>query len=78
MRAAIHSNDHTPSNVHLIGGGREAVFEFDCQRRTVRLRDNFSGFRISELRDFAEWLLEILDALCAEWRRIHGDDQGIP
>jgi hypothetical protein len=74
MRAVLYSNDHTPPNVHVIGGGREAVFEFDCQTRTVRLRDNFSGFRISELRDFEEWLLEILDRLSAEWRGIHGDN----
>jgi Domain of unknown function (DUF4160) len=74
MRAALYSNDHTPPNVHVLGRGREAVFEFDCQNGTVILRDNFSGFRISEIRQFEEWLLEILDRLCAKWREIHGDN----
>jgi hypothetical protein len=73
MRAAIHSNDHKPPNVHVIGGGCEVVFEFECKARRIRLRDNFSDFRVSKIRKIEEWLLEILDVLCAKWREIHGD-----
>jgi hypothetical protein len=72
IRVAIYANDHPPPHVHAIrpGGGR-AKFELNCPEGPVRLVDQ-TGFRRAEIADIGAAVAAELDAICAEWRRIHG------
>jgi hypothetical protein len=72
LRVVIWPNDHRPAHVHVIGGGREAVFNLNCPDGPVRLRESF-GFRLTRLNGVEAALMAELSALCAEWSRIHGD-----
>jgi hypothetical protein len=71
LRVVIYPNDHRPAHVHVIGGGGEAVFDLNCPVGPVDVRENygFSGRQIKRIKN----LLKVhLQALCAEWRKIHG------
>ncbi len=43
MRVVIYPNDHRPVHVHVIGGGREAVFDLHCPEGPPEIRENY-GF----------------------------------
>ena len=73
MRVAIYPNDHGPAHVHVIGPGVEAVFDLRCPRGPPVLRESH-GFRLAQANRVTQRLAAELDALCAHWRRIHGDD----
>lgn len=70
LRIVIYPNDHRPAHVHVIGPDVEAVYLLHCPEGPLELRESF-GFRTAELNDIASVLRDDLDALCAEWERIH-------
>ena len=70
LRAAVYFNDHRPAHVHVIGRGREAVFNLNCAAGPVRLRENY-GFSHAEISPMAKTLAKHLAALCRAWERIH-------
>ena len=72
IRVAIYANDHPPPHVHAIrrGGGR-VKFELNCPDGPVRLVDQ-TGFRRTEIVEIGAAIAAELEAICAEWRRIHG------
>ena len=51
MRVVIYSNDHRPAHVHVIGAGKEAVFELNCPPGPVVLRENYGFSRGGNHRD---------------------------
>ncbi len=71
-RVAIYPNDHRPAHVHVLGGGREAVFILHCPDGPPELR----GSHRFVARELAAIVLELeraLPALCAQWSDLHGD-----
>jgi len=71
-RVTIYTNDHRPAHVHVKASGREAVFNLNCPAGPVELRENF-GFSHPALNKLAGQLEDNRDALCAEWRNLHGN-----
>ena len=71
-RVVIYSNDHRPPHVHVIGSEEHARFELLCDLGGLRLLSNV-GFRLTQIRQIAAYLLRHLAHLCDEWKRIHGD-----
>jgi len=72
LRVVIHTNDHRPANVHVIGKGCEAVFEPNCPTGPVKLRENYR-FNQSELTSIEGCLTHLLGTVCEAWERLHGD-----
>jgi hypothetical protein len=70
LRAMIYPADHTPAHVHVMGGGKEALFNLQCPNGPVALRENY-GFSRTEAARIREALDEAVLMLCREWRRIH-------
>jgi hypothetical protein len=71
LRVVIYPNDHRPVHVHIIGNGCEAVFNLHCPQGPPELRENY-GFSRKELVRIADELAANLEALCRQWRKIHG------
>ena len=71
LRVVIYPNDHRPAHVHVIGTGKEAVFDLHCPDGAPELRENF-GFLLREVGRIKSALAANLAALCEEWRMIHG------
>jgi uncharacterized protein DUF4160 len=71
LRVVIYPNDHRPAHIHIIGAGREAVFNLHCRAGTVELRDNY-GFSRRDIPRIKAALRTRLTALCDQWRNIHG------
>lgn len=72
LRVVIYSNDHRPAHVHVIGGGREAVFDLHCPNGPPELRENY-GFSRTDAGCVKAALNASLALLCDEWRKVHGD-----
>ena len=72
LRVVVYPNDHRPAHVHVIGPGSEAVLVLNCPDRSPELWENF-GFDRSRIGHIRNALADVLPALCAEWRQIHGD-----
>jgi Domain of unknown function (DUF4160) len=72
LRAVIYPNDHRPAHVHVIGQGREAVFDLHCPKGLPELRENYR-FGLRELNRLEAAIADNLAGLCGEWERIHGD-----
>lgn len=72
IRVAIYANDHPPPHVHAIrrGGGR-AKFELNCPDGPVRLVEQ-AGFRLVDIKEIGALIASSLEAICDEWRRVHG------
>jgi len=73
LRVVIYPNDHRPAHVHVIGGGREAVFELNCPAGPAEVRENY-GFSGRAIRKIEVALTNDLDELCREWEGIHGSE----
>lgn len=73
LRVVIYSNDHRPEHVHVIGAGLEAVFELNCPKGLVALRETY-GFGTAQLRTLTQRLTFAVAALCRAWEEIHGID----
>ena len=71
LRVVIYPNDHRPVHVHIIGGGREAVFKLHCPKGPPELRENH-GFSGNDLGKILAELAGNLGGMCKEWRAIHG------
>jgi hypothetical protein len=71
LRVVVYPNDHRPPHVHVIGNGHEAVFELQCPKGPVNLRENY-GFWRADLAAIVTNLNEHLELLCAAWEKIHG------
>jgi hypothetical protein len=69
----VHTNDHPPANIHVIGHGCEAVFNLNCPCGPVELRENYR-FSKRELGRIEQELNAHLSELCNEWEKIHGAD----
>jgi len=70
-RVVIHTNDHRPAHVHVIGAGNEAIVRLNCPEGPPELLVN-RGFGRGELRRTVEALASEVAALCDAWRRMHG------
>ena len=70
LRIVVYPNDHRPAHVHVIGDGREAVF--DPPAGPPGLRENY-GFSIAAVRRIEAGLSANLAGPLDEWRRIHGE-----
>jgi hypothetical protein len=71
LRVVVYPNDHRPAHVHLIGRGKEAVFNLNCPDGEVELRENY-GFASRELAKARGVLQENQARLCQQWEEIHG------
>ena len=71
LRVVVYPNDHRPAHVHVIGQGREAVFELNRPVGGVTLRENYA-FSGRDLARIEEALIQSLADLLAAWERIHG------
>ena len=71
LRVTIYLNDHRPAHVHVIGAGKEAVFDLHCPEGPPELRENY-GFPRPELTRIVADLAVRLAELCDAWERIHG------
>jgi len=47
LSVVVYPNDHRPAHVHVIGGGREAVFVLNCPKGPPVLRENYVSLRRS-------------------------------
>lgn len=72
LRIAIYPNDHRPAHVHVRGAAGEAVFILHCPDGPPELRESY-GFKRTELGRVANMIASELAALCAQWRKHHGD-----
>ncbi|MCG5495366.1 MULTISPECIES: DUF4160 domain-containing protein [Ectothiorhodospira] len=73
LRVVIYPADHRPAHVHVIGSQGEAVFVLGCSGGYTELRENH-GFPGHEVRRISKVLDQHKEALCGQWRQIHGDD----
>ena len=73
LRVVVYPNDHRPAHVHVIGGGREAVFRLNCPTGPVELRENY-GFSRHEIGPIGAELAEQLEAICRAWGEIHEEE----
>jgi hypothetical protein len=71
FRVVIYPNDHRPAHVHVIGAGCEAVFNLNCPKGPIELRENY-GFSSKALNRIELVLADHLASLCREWENIHG------
>jgi hypothetical protein len=71
FRVVIYPADHSPSHVHVVGAGKEAVFNLNCPAGPVSLRENY-GFQRREMSAVRQILDENASLLCKGWKRIHG------
>ena len=71
LHVVIYPNDHRPAHVHVIGGGREAVFNLHCPEGPPTLRESYR-FSARELAVIVDELQRVLEHLCARWRVTHG------
>lgn len=76
FRVAIHTNDHRPAHVHVIGSDCEVLFDLQCPDGPPLVREIFGPRRLSakDVNAIAAQLNAVLGMLCAEWSLIHGDD----
>jgi len=72
LRVVVYPNDHRPAHVHVIGGGREAVFNLNCGEGPVELRENYR-FSRREVTHIQAVLESHREELCRAWENIHGD-----
>ena len=72
LRVVIYPNDHRPAHVHVIGNGREAMFNLHCPDGPPKLRENY-GFSQVECGRIKSALDKKLKNLCAAWSEIHGN-----
>jgi hypothetical protein len=73
LRVVIYPNDHSPEHVHVIGANCEAVFELNCPKGPLTLRESYR-FTTRQLRHLTEQLYAALLELCGAWERIHESD----
>jgi hypothetical protein len=71
LRVVIYPNDRLPAHVHVIGRGREAVFNLNCSTGPVTLRENY-GFSRKEIKNMLRVLTDHLSQLCQSWEQSHG------
>ena len=67
LRVVIYPNDHRPAHVHVIGAGREAIFNLFCPDGPPELR-NSHGFDFRAVNRIGAALAETRPVLCEEWR----------
>ena len=72
LRVVVYPNDHRPAHVHVIGGGREAMFNLNGPAGPLDLRENY-GFSRREILRIQKTLTGRVEELWAAWRSIHGD-----
>ncbi|MBU6421788.1 MAG: DUF4160 domain-containing protein [Gammaproteobacteria bacterium] len=72
LRIVIYPNDHRPAHVHVIGPKGEAVFFLNCPEGPPELRECF-GFKRVEVNRMQSYLTGVLETLCGERSRIHGN-----
>jgi hypothetical protein len=70
LRVVIYPNDHRPTHVHVMGSESEAVFNLNCPRGPVELRENYD-FSRRETRKIANILTEHVTEPCRAWEEIH-------
>jgi hypothetical protein len=68
LRGVIYPNDHRPAHVHVIGRGREAVFDLNCPDGPTELRENYR-FSSREISRIETKLTEHLEELARHGRK---------
>jgi len=67
----IYTHDHRPAHVHIEGPDGSCVFRLNCPSGPLDLRESH-GLALTLVRRLARQIEPEIEALCAEWRRIHG------
>ncbi len=57
--------------IHVIGRGCEALWNLNCPRGPLELRENY-GFSRQEIASMKQSLADRLSELCRAWEEIHG------
>ncbi len=70
FRFVIHSDDHEPAHVHVVGQGHEAKIQF-ARGAPISVMENF-GLTFGELRHALEEVRGHRTKLLMEWDDIHG------
>jgi hypothetical protein len=73
LRVVIYPNDHRPAHVHVMGQGCEAVFNLNCPRGELSLRNNY-GFPRRIVSHIEIALNREMPSLCTAWERFHDID----
>lgn len=71
LRVIVYPSDHLPAHVHVIGGGREVIFDLNCPNGPLEERE-CHGFTRKQASRIRTALADVLEWLCASWSRIHG------
>lgn len=69
-RVVIYPNDHPPAHVHVIGPQGRAIFELNCPKGPLMVRD--SQLKPTELVKIKAILQQHIAELCKVWGKIHG------
>ena len=71
LRVTIYLNDRRPAHVHVIGDGKEVVFDLNCPKGPPVVRVNY-GFSRREVGRIGTIREDALRDLCGDWEKIHG------
>lgn len=71
LRIAIHTRDHLPAHVHVIGPDAEAVFELTIAGCICTRSHGFSGQDLARIKAFLD---ENVSTLFLAWESIHGKE----
>jgi hypothetical protein len=72
-RGVIYPADHRPAHVHVKGAGFEVVFNLNCPDGPLELRNVGGKVADSKIIRIAALVEPEIQALCAAWRKQHGN-----
>ena len=72
-RVVIYTADHRPAHVHVIGSGFEVVFNLNCPNGPIEIRTIGGKATDAAIRRIAGLIEAETSALCAAWRKHHGN-----
>lgn len=71
LRFVIHTHDHDPAHIHVLGRGNEAVFVLNCPRGPSEMRESF-GFSFTELARIKLLVDQEVGVFCTRWSEMYG------
>lgn len=72
LRVAIDTDDHPPAHIHVIGAGREVIFDLNCPYGPPEVRRS-RNLRPALANRIRAHLTRHIRRLCEEWIKLHGD-----
>ena len=70
FRIVIHTQDHEPAHVHIVGSGRAKINLLGATGRPEVV--SIVGIKKSDVRNLLAEVTEHRDRFIQEWERIHG------